>query len=619
MSLQGKKRPQGRLGWQGMGCQDWRGWAGAGTTLLMLALGGCGSDGVMADSVYQHGYVYTVDARDSVQQALAVKDGRIVYVGDDAGVQAYIGASTTVVDLSGRMLMPGLVDGHMHPLGGGAQLRSCSLNYAALTVAETQAAIQACLDAGSDQEPDGWLEVQAWFRQAMLPTGTDLDKDDLDQLSTTRPIVVVSSDHHTLLANSRAMALAGITDATADPLDGHIAHDSNGHLTGIFEDGASTLITEHIPSPTAAEQIALNLSNARAALAALREQGITSFLDAAASADSIAAFHALAANGELTARAHFAPVISAEASREPVSAVAAVQSLASQYDQGSLRSTPGISVRNAKVFLDGVIQAPAMTAALLLPYLLNQGTETSPVWVAGSNYGDLYAPEAVLAPLLLELAKAGIDPHLHTDGDRAVQVALNAVAIVRSTYPLKDIRPALAHNETVDPSDYPRFKQLNAIPVLSFQWGKPAPDTIDTVKDYIGAERFAYLETSGRFQEAGARIAYGSDWPVDALDEWFALKVGVTRTNRPDADPKYAGRLGTDPGLTVATVLRAITQNSSYLLHQDTVLGSLEPGKFADLIVLDRNVLQIQNEDIANVKVLLTVVGGKPVYRASGF
>jgi hypothetical protein len=194
---------------------------------------------------------------------------------------------------------------------------------------------------------------------------------------------------------------------------------------------------------------------------------------------------------------------------------------------------------------------------------------------------------------------------------------LDGIEAMRAKFPGRDIRAAIAHDEIVDPRDFGRYKQLNVIPVLSFQWEKQASDTVDNARDYMGPARYKYMEPAAFLADAGARIAYGSDWPVDPLDEWFALKVGVTRTNSPASGPKYAGRrLSEDAGLSRAQVLRAITMNSSYELHQDQATGSLEVGKFADLIVLDRNVLKIPAEEIAEVKVLQTVVGGRVVYQA---
>jgi len=588
--------------------------------ILSALLSGCATNGSahQADAVYRNGTVYTVDAGNSVQQALAVQDGRIIFVGSNEAVDNYIGANTRVTDLHGRTLMPGLIDGHMHPIMGGGIEISCNLHYVALTQPETLKQIQSCLDSEKNADPNSWLNVYAWFRQAMLPAGTDLSRVDLDQLKTSRPVTVLNFDGHSLVANSRAIQLAGVTDRTPNPSDGVITHDVAGHVTGVFEDGgAISLITDHIPQPAPEMAAAIHLASARAALKVMSQQGVTSFLDAMGTAENIETFKTLQTSGELTARAHFAPMITPYVAKDPVKAVADVKTLAHKNDQGVLVKEPGITVRNVKIFMDGVIQAPAMTGALLKPYFVNHGSKADPHWVPGTNSGALYFEQSLLTPLLLELARNGIDPHLHTDGDGAVHVALNSIQAMRTAFPDKDIRPGLAHNETIAPSDYARYKELNAIPVLSFQWGKPAPDTIDGVRDYIGAERFPFLETAGKFDQAGVRIAFGSDWPVNELDEWFALKVAVTRTARPGAEARYAGRLGDDPGLTPAVALRAATINAAYELHQDDLTGSLEVGKFADMIILDRNPTLIPHEEIANVKVLMTIVGGKVVYKAN--
>ena len=274
-------------------------------------------------------------------------------------------------------------------------------------------------------------------------------------------------------------------------------------------------------------------------------------------------------------------------------------------------------MRNAKLYLDGVIAAPALTGAMREPYNVNQGTPEHPKWVPGTSRGPaVYFPAQPLGEILTRLGRAGIDPHMHADGDGAVHAGLDGIAVLRNALPSADIRPAIAHDEIVDPVDFPRFHQLNTIPVLSFQWEKPAGDTLG-LRDYFGPERMKILEPAGLLANAGARIAFGSDWPVDKLDEWFALKVGVTRRNAPSAGAAFAGRLGEDPGLSAEAALRAATIDAAYELHEDDVTGSLEVGKFADLIVLDRNPLTIPAEDIANVKVLETVVGGEVVYAAT--
>jgi len=561
--------------------------------------------GAGPDSIYLNGFVYTVDKTDSVQEAVAVKDGRISFVGSTAAAKALAGPATRVVDLQGRTLMPGLIDGHMHPQEGGTTLIRCNLDYARLTVQQFQQRIQACLDRTRSKEPDQWLEVVNWFQQDMLPPGTELTYDTLDALKTRRPIAVMSSFGHSVLANSRALQLAHVDAATPDPVGGKVQHKSDGRPSGILEDAAFGRVMKLIPPPTKDEQVAA----ARAALDLLAKQGITSFLDADAEMIDLESFTAVQRAGGLTVRGHFAPPIRPAVDLDANKAVAEVKAIATKFDQGPTQVAPTIAVRNTKLFLDGVITAPAFTGAMLEPYLTRGNDKGPPV----------YFPAPTLKAILLGLARNGLEPHMHADGDRAVHEALDAIEALRKEFPESKIRAAIAHDEIVSPADFPRYAKLGAIPVLSFQWEKPAPDTLEGAREFLGPERFKYMEPAGYLAAAGARIAYGSDWPVDRLDEWFALKVGVTRENSPAAGPKYTGRLSTDTGLTVPTVLRAITANAAYELHEEENVGSIEVGKLADLIVLDRNVTKIPARDIADVKVLLTVVGGKPVHAVPPF
>jgi predicted amidohydrolase YtcJ len=581
--------------------------------LIGLAPAASASSDVVADRVYRNGIIFTADAGNRSAQAVAIREGRIIYVGTDDGVATFIGAKTAITDLKGKFLMPGLIDGHMHPLEAGNKLLKCSLNYERLTIPEMQKRIQACLDRAPAADANEWLEVVSWFQESMLPAGVKASRATLDVLNTRRPILVISSFGHTALVNSRALEVARVTAKTPDPVGGKIWRDERGEPTGLFEDAGYAVFSDLLPKPTEKE----NAEAAAVALKAMGEQGVTSFLDAAAPVESIAAFATLRRAGRLTARAHFAPVIEPSEAGDLARAVARVAGDAKLYDEGAIKTKPGITVRNAKLFLDGVIAAPALTGAMLDPYFQNSGTAEKPNWVPGSNRGPaVYFPPEVLATALVDLGRAGIDPHMHADGDGAVHAGLNGVEAMRKALPSEDIRPAIAHDEIVAPSDFARFKLLGVIPVLSMQWEKPAGDTLG-LKDYFGAERMRILEPSGLLANAGARIAFGSDWPVDALDEWFALKVGVTRTNAPDAPPEYHGRLGDDPGLSRIAVLRAATINAAYELHENQETGSIDVGKCADFIVLDHNPLEGPAEDIAKIKVVETVVGGETVYQAS--
>jgi predicted amidohydrolase YtcJ len=594
--------------------------AGA-TVVSCVGLVGCQTQGSTgADMVMRNGYVYTVDGKDSVQQAVAVTGGRIVYVGSDEGAAAYIGKQTQLIDLAGRMLMPGFIDAHMHPGDGGRAMTLCDLKYQTMTRKVFQATIQDCLDAEKDKGPDVWLEVGSWDRMGMDGLDGDPDKSTLDALKTKRPIQVRSTDFHTVLVNSRGLAVAGIDKHTADPGDGKYARDKAGNPTGICEDGAADTMAAVVPPATDTEK----LTQSRAALDAMRQQGITSFFDALSGPENGKAFTTLQQSGELTARALLAIKLDpAAAAADPDKVIAEAKALAGTYDQGETKVAPGVSMRHVKLFMDGIINAPADTGAMLTPYLHNAGTGKAPKWTPGKNRGELYFPPQVLDPLLLKAVQAGFDPHLHATGDRAVRDSLDGIAYVRQQLPGNAFRPTITHAESVDPADYARFKALDVTANMSFQWAQQAPSTVDGTSDHLGAERFARMEPSGSIARAGGRVAYGSDWPVDPLDELLALKIGVTRSGDPQNPhsygPDYAGKVNADPALSRAEVLRTITVNAAEQLKLETVVGSVEVGKFADLIVLDKNFMQVPEEALGRNEVLLTMVGGKVVWGKAAF
>jgi predicted amidohydrolase YtcJ len=597
------------------------GWGGgAALAAAVLLAVGCGGSDPDADTVLRNGYVYTVDGKDSVQQAVAVREGRIVYVGTDAGVAHLVGSRTQVIDLGGRMLMPGFVDGHMHPLAGGRALLLCNLNYAPLTRTQMQSAIQACLDQSSDKEPDTWLEVVNWVRQATQAIDADPDKTTLDALTTTRPILVRSSDFHTVLTNSRGLALAGVTAATPNPPGGSYARDAQGNPTGICEDAAGWAVSAVIP-PDSDED---HLAQGRAALAAMRLQGVTTFLDAAAGEDQGKTFTALQKAGELTARGFFAPTISVEAATaSPAQAVADVKALAARYDQAAFKPAPGVSFRHVKMFGDGVVNAPADTGGVLTPYYTNIGTQDAPHWVPGTNVGSVYFAPEVFKPLMAEIAKSGLDPQVHATGERTARETLDAFEFARQQVPGTTWRPVIAHNETVAVADYPRYAALGVMASFSFQWAQQAPYSVGETEAHLGPDRFARMEPFGSLHQAGARVGYGSDWPIDPFDEMLALKIGVTRSGDPESPnsfgPDFAGKINADPALSRAEALRAITMNSAWQLRMEQHVGSIEVGKFADLIVLDKNFMQQPEEELARNQVLLTMVGGQVVMAKAPF
>lgn len=588
--------------------------AGLGAALLG---GGCGGGIEPADIVLRGGKVVSMDARRSVHQAVAVRDGRIVFVGSDAQVQGHVGRDTQVIDLAGRMLMPGFIDAHLHALAGGRALLVCDLAYAPLTRAQLKARLQGCLDASRDQEPDGWLEAVNWDRQSTAALDGDPSRSVLDELTTGRPVAVTSSDFHTVLANSRALALAGITAATPDPAGGSFLRDASGQPTGICEDAAGFALKAAIPPDTEDDL----LQQGRAALAALREQGITSFMDAAAGDAHRRVFQALREAGELTARVQLALNIDpATAQADPAAAIAELRALAASAGQAPIEPAPGLRARVVKVFLDGVVNAPADTGAMLSPYFENTGTADAPNWVPGHEQGSLYFEPATLQALMLQAVDAGFDMHLHATGDRGVRTVLDAVQATRAARPGADFRPAIAHNETVAVADYPRFAALDTSATMSFQWAQRAPYSIGETEAHLGPERFARMEPFGSLRQAGARVVHGSDWPIDPFDTFLALKVGVTRSGDPtnphsaaSLAPVFEGRINADPALSRDDVLAAITVNAAHQLRLEQDVGTLERGKLADLIVLERDFLTVPEAELGRNRVLLTMVGGRVV------
>lgn len=572
-------------------------------------------DKKIADRIYFNGYIYTADANDSVVDAIAIAKGTIIATGTRQEIESYANEHTERFDLKGHMMMPGIIDGHMHPFWGGDQLKGCSLNYQSLTVEQIIKQVQSYLDRDPIKGENDWLRVTAWLRQGMLPEGADMTRDDMDRLKTNRPVFLFSNDCHTLVANSRALALFGIDENTPEPSDGKIGKDSNGRLTGILEDAPAMRASDSLPPPSQeqAEYIAQLVQSA------LNEQGVTTVMDTRVSALQLDAFKGLQDKGLLHVRVQGAREITPDDSPMPTDAKAAVAKaleFAKKYDQPQWHPEPGIGLHSIKLFVDGVLQPPTRTAYLLKPYLENKGTVEKPDWQPTKRYGDLYFTPDVLDALIEEIAAVDFDPHLHTVGEGAISLTLDAVEKMRRVYPHKDIRPGFAHNELVASKDYERFARLGAIAFLSFQWAAPTPEIAEAERHMLGEERFQNLEPIAKFIDAGAKVVFGSDWPIDGLDEWYALKVAATRRGR-TIDGQLHPRLDNDRNLTVTEVLRSATIESAYGQRREDVIGSLEAGKFADLIVLDRNVFNIPADEIEDVKVLLTVVGGKTVHQAN--
>ncbi|WP_040425012.1 amidohydrolase [Agromyces subbeticus] len=592
----------------------------ASVALVVVSMAACtpqpAPEGGAADTVLRNGFVWTVDAKDSQQEAVAIRDGELVYVGTDAGVDQWIGSDTDVIDLDGKMVMPGIQDGHTHTLSGGSALAGCTLNYDPLTVEEFQDRIQGCLGDMADEDPSVPLTVRGWYRQAMQPAGTDADRTMLDALDTDRAIIVNSTDGHSTVVNSAALEAAGVTAQTPDPDGGRIGRDESGTPTGILEDGAGALADALVPEATPDKAFEDDLAAGRAALEALAAQGVVSFMDQFSTDDTAKVFDTLRSDGDLTARVHLAPNVTSDAAaNDPRAAADEVIAFRDNWETGEVVVEPGINVTNVgELSIDGVLQAPALTASMLEPYFINTGTEEEPNWVPGTERGpdpSYYTTES-LADVTAFLLEAGISPSVHAIGDRGVREVLDAYEIARertgSELPL-----SISHAESIAPADLSRFGELDVIPLMGLQWAKPSFDSIEAAQDTLGPERFARTEPAGALAAAGAQVGLGSDWPVDKLNEWLSLEVAVTRAN-PDGGDHYTGKLGEDPGLTIEEAIRTVTYTTARSMLQSEQTGSLEKGKLADLIVLDQNIMEVPADQIHKTNVLMTMVGGAVVH-----
>ncbi len=272
-----------------------------------------------------------------------------------------------------------------------------------------------------------------------------------------------------------------------------IVRDADGNPTGLLEDAAKDAVENLVPSPSPAK----NLEATQKALAAMRAQGITSFLDAFTDIDTLTSYATVSQAGGLTARGHFAVLIDSVPDYDADKAIAEVLREKAEFEQTLDGARPTLRIHTAKLFLDGVINAPSFTGLMVQPYFDNKGTKDAPDWRPGASTGPApYFTPQQLGDTLSKLAAVGIDAHMHADGDGAVREALDAIAVMRKAHPEADVRPAVAHDEIVDPDDYDRYAALNALPVLSFQWEKPAVDIVP-MRDYFGPERYALIEPAG--------------------------------------------------------------------------------------------------------------------------
>ena len=352
--------------------------------------------------------------------------------------------------------------------------------------------------------------------------------------------------------------------------------------------------------------------NARAFRAALRRMnrvGITSFMNASSDESHLAAAASLRDAGRLTARGQFALTISAQELEDPATLLGSLEALRAPY-VGGLLSAPTV-----KLFLDGVIEFPTQTAALLKPYRENTGTDAHPHWEPGDSKGPTYFDPEVANPGVAALDAAGWQVHTHAIGDRAVRTALDAFAHAADVNGATDNRHTVAHVELVNVDDLGRFGELGVLACMQMQWAELDSYTVDYTKPYVGARRWRYLYPSGSIADQGGMLTGGSDWPVDPLLPFRQIEMAVNREGD-EIYPYYPGPLHAQERIRLRASLRMHTANSAFQMHQLATTGTIEVGKKADVIVLDRDVESVPLTDVSTTEVLLTLLDGVAVHRS---
>ena len=542
-----------------------------------------------ADLVLLHGKIHTEDSRRSVAQAMALRGNTIVAVGLDQDVSTLIGPGTQIVDLDGRVVLPGIIDAHTHPAATSQNLDKCNLGDTPITPAELRAQVTKCLTQHPG-DPKRWFEVVA-----VDPVGLVLSLSDLDSILSDRPMLLFASGGHSAWLNSTALRAARISAATTDPAGGHIERDVSGNPTGKLQDTAVDLVQRAMPP----RNLDLDAALLERAFNAMHARGITSVQDASIDDDEyMPMYKRLYDTHRLTMRVRASYKLADLHAPAKTLVDRAIKFRASwAIDPDFLRGDA------VKIFADGVIEYPTQTAALLEPYLDAAGHPTG-------NRGPSYFTQKNLNRIVASADAAGFTVHVHAIGDRAVRSALDAFAYSRKVNGPSDSRDQIAHLELVEPADFPRFKALGVIANFQLDWVERDDFVVNGTLLYIGPERARYLYPARSLRDAGALIVGGSDWGA-SFDAFDAMEHAVTRSGGRGQEP-----LLSEQGIRIQDIVDAYTINAAFALKQERTTGSLEPGKRGDFVVLDRDIFAIDPFDIHDTKVLATYLDAREVYAA---
>jgi hypothetical protein len=544
-------------------------------TLLPQATQGPGP----ADLVVTAGRIYTADAARPQVQAIAVRGGRIVFAGSAREAAVLRGPATRVLDLPGRTVIPGMVDAHAHLLSLGLALRSVDLRG----TRSYDEVIARVAERARTARPGEWIVGRGWNQNEWADTRFP-SHEALTRAVPDNPVVLTRVDGHATIANARAMQAAGITATTRDPEGGRIERDARGAPSGVFVDRAMGLIGRVIPPPSREQRREMVL----AAIAETNRWGLTGIHDAGVSAGTIEVYEELARDGRYDLRNY-------------VMASADSVTLARAFQLGpqSALYDGRLWLRAIKISADGALGSRG--AALLEDYSDEPG-----------NRGLDLVPASFIEGVAERALRAGFQVNVHAIGDRANRTVLDAFAQALRQVPTADHRFRIEHAQVVHRQDIPRFAELGVIPSM-----QASHQTSDAA---MAMNRLGYTRVLGayawrQFLNTGVIVPNGSDFPVESVNPLVSFHSAVTRQ---DANNWPAGGWFPDERMTRDEALYSMTIWPAYAAFMERDAGSLTPGKYADFVVLDQDIMTCAAERILDTQVVMTVLGGRTVYEHRG-
>jgi predicted amidohydrolase YtcJ len=539
------------------------------------------------ERLFYNARIFTGEPDHPYAEAVAIRSDKIVAVGSRAEVAKAAGAGAEPVDLHGKWLLPGLIDSHSHTIYGGLTLISADVTDKVETISQLIAFVGEAKKSGKGMRGDV-LSVSG------LPLAFWSKTDELNASFNTgayasRPVYLSGMDGHTGWGNRTLLRRAEITKDFISHLSEtdrkYYGTDSNLEPNGFVVDAGHRKLQAVVPQPTK-EQL---LEAGRAAIRYNHSLGITSWLDPIADESVLASYRQLAERGELTA--HVAGMVQVYA-KDPAAELKNVQKVRQEYKDVANLTIPGI-----KIFADGVVEYPSQTAAMSKPYR-NSGKS-----------GDLLFDPVRFAELAIAADKQGLIVHVHALGDRAVTESLNGIEAARKANGNSGLPHTLTHIQFAEPEDFARFRRLGVIAALQLFWASAETDTMEILKPYLDPAVYQWQYPARSLLDNGASISGASDWPVSTANVFSAIYQAETRKG-----PQ--GVLDASQRMPREAMLFAYTRNSARAMNQQDSIGSIAPGKQADLVLVDRDVLTVPAEELKDTKVLWTMVGGKTVFHA---